>query len=317
MKDPLLISITFDTDYDYYYTPKKEYSQVKMKEDMLSWSSMEEGIPIINDKLRCFSDSYGNEICFTWFLLSDNRQMEKNQDYTFIYKKYKHFWKDLINKGDELGLHVHLIEKSNDLWVQCIDDNKNLNTLRELISAWEHLINFKSIRFGYCYQSNRIMNFVNNAGFFIDSSALPRRKVDGPQYFDWEETPEHPYHPSKQNYKVPSEDNLDILEVPFSIFKSKLKDDKNPVYRYINLSFHPFILKKEFERIVKTKKILNIVTHFFEFIPRFNLSNKKNLLIAFNSEVLVNNLKNLINTCVKLNRPYKFVRISEYTNYFS
>ncbi len=82
------------------------------------------------------------------------------------------------------------------------------------------------------------------------------------------------------------------------------------------MSFHPFILKKEFQRITETKMYLNTVTHFFEFISRFNLSPKENLLIAFNSEDLVENIKNLINACEKLNRLYKFIRISDYIDYF-
>ena len=52
MNEPLLIILTFDTDYDFYYTPKMEYSQTKLREEMLSWSSFEEGIPIINENLR-------------------------------------------------------------------------------------------------------------------------------------------------------------------------------------------------------------------------------------------------------------------------
>ena len=315
MEEALLILITFDTDYDFYYTPRKIYSQTRMKENMLSWSGLEEGIPIINENLRNFEDSYGNKINFTWFLLSDIREKEKNNDFAFIYKKYDSIWKGLTSNGDELGLHVHLIEKENDLWVQCINDDKNIQTLNNILKDWKEILEIKSIRFGYCYQSNRIMEFLEKKKFNIDSSALPRRKMIKRQYFDWEESPETPFHPSKSNYKIPGKESYNILEVPFSIFLSKLKDDKKPVYRYFNLSFHPYIIKDAIKMIVKSKQIIHSVTHFFEFIPRFNLSEEDNLLITFKNETLVQNLVQIINECKRINRPYQFIRMSDLLKY--
>lgn len=314
-KNPLLIIITFDTDYDFYYTPKKKYSQTSMKEEMLSWSSLEDGIPIINENLRHFEDSEGREINFTWFLLSDKRQKEKFNDYTHIYKKYTNFWKDLTSRGDELGLHIHLIEKQKDLWVQSINDDDNIKTLEEIIKEWRKLIIIDSIRMGYCYNSNRIMKLLEEYNFKIDSSALPKRKMEERQYFDWLESPMFPFHPSKANYKVPAEDHYNILEVPFTIFQSKLEDDLNPVYRYINLSFHPHILGNVIKNIVKNYPIIHSISHFFEFIPRFNLDEKENLLIAFNKDALLRNLSNIIKACKEINRSYRFICISELLKY--
>lgn len=310
-KEPLLIILTFDTDYDFYYTPKKLYSQTKMKEEMLSWSSLEEGIPIINNLLRDYSDSFGEPIKFTWFLLSDKRQKENNNEYVHIFKKYKLIWDSLTSQGDELGLHVHLIEKQGDLWVQSIDDDKNIETIKEMMREWKSHFKFKSIRVGYCYQSNRLMELWNKLGFKIDSTALPKRRMEGRQYFDWKETPEKPFFPSKSNYKIPGKDHYNLLEVPFSIFLSKLKDDKEPVYRYLNLSFHPSIIKEPIKNYVRNKLVFHSVTHFFEFIPRFNLSKEENLLISFYKESLVQNLNQIINECKKINRPFKFLCISD------
>ncbi|KKM01823.1 hypothetical protein LCGC14_1790600, partial [marine sediment metagenome] len=248
------------------------------------------------------------------------RQKEKNNDYTYIYKKYIKFWKDLASKGDELGLHVHLIEKQKDLWVQSINDDDNIITLEEIIKEWQNLIKIDSIRMGYCYNSNKIMKLLEEYNFKIDSSSLPKRKMEERQCFDWLESPKFPFHPSKEtaskvNYKVPAKVHYNILEVPFTIFLSKLEDDPKPVYRYINLSFHPHIIKNVIKDIVKNYPIIHSVSHFFEFIPRFNLDKKENLLIAFNKDALVQNLYNIIKACKEINRSYRFLCISELIEY--
>jgi hypothetical protein len=104
---------------------------------------------------------------------------------------------------------------------------------RIFLHALKDSYDFKSVRIGETLCSNALMNRLSAFGMLVDSSALPGRR-------NWETTPNHPFYPSKKDHKVPSGSRLDglpILEVPMTTMLLRAPYDKNPVLRYVNLSF--------------------------------------------------------------------------------
>ncbi len=277
-----------------------------------NFDRIEDAVFLILKELRGIGDSFGEEIKFTWFVRADSQLKTIYGGATYLLERYNSLWKDLKSGGDEIGWHPHIYRLDGGKWkLERRDDYLEKN----LVESYEAVIkyfNITSARVGESFHSNRSMNVLDKLGIKVDSTALPdRKRNDNERFFNWIGTPEHPYHPSKNDYRTPGADELSILEVPMSTIRMKTSYDVTPLNRYLNLSFYNNLMKEGIKELVKNKDIVVTITHPYEVLPLYP---KKHPLISFNIHEAKKNLFNIIKECNEINRPYKFITISEVPN---
>jgi hypothetical protein len=160
---------------------------------------------------------------------------------------------------------------------------------------------------GEGYHSNRCMKLFDKLGFKVDSTAMPGRARNDERKFDWTGTPAHPYHPSKEDYRVPGKDPLGILEVPMSMIQLQTSYDAVPLPRYLDLSFNNDLMRDGISELVASEDLIVSITHPFELVP----GPKKHPLISFDVREAVRNIEFIIRCCEKASRPIRFISLSE------
>ena len=276
-----------------------------------NFDGIEDAASLISEELRGIEDSFGEEIKFTWFIRADNQLKTIYGNAGYLLERYNTLWNDLKNVGDEIGWHPHIYCLDAGKWkLETRDDYLE----KKLIESYETItryFNVTSARVGEGFQSNRSIQVLDRLGIKVDSTALPNRKrKDNERFFDWIGTPEHPYYPSKNDYRTPGADELNILEVPMSTIRMKTSYDVTPLNRYVNLSFYNSLMKDGIKELVKNKDIIVTITHPYEVLPY----SKKHSLISFNINEAKKNLLNIIKECKEINRAYKFITMSEVPN---
>lgn len=298
-QNPIYFIISFDTDND----------PIPVNRFQLSWNGIEKGIPLINKRIEKIQETIDQKIKLTWFVRCDNQLEKIYGNSGFLLKRYERLWNDLINRGDEIAWHPHIYKKVNGFWKL---ETKKEPLLKKISKSFEHFIEFStpsSVRLGESYQSNASMKLFNDLGLQVDSTALPgRMRNDQDRFFDWIDTPRHPYHPSKTDYRISGSDSLNILEVPMSIIPIKTEYDSVPLDRYINLSFYNSLMKDNMENIIRKNDFIVTITHPFEIIPT---NSSKHGLLSFDIGEFQKNFINLLEICERIQRPYKFITMSE------
>ncbi len=220
------VYLTFDVDPDDANTTAERTK--------ISWRGLEE-IPAIHQELR------EREISYTFFVRIDNQMRDIYGSYLGIYYKYRELWDNLRACGNELGWHPHLYQCLADRYVPLRNPETCSDILRE---AWNEIstLDFEvtSARIGEAWHSNQTMCTLDHLGLSIDSTAVPRRyRNDNVRTFDWSVTQNKPYHPSSNDYRIPgNKDCLKILEVPMTTSPIKTSYDREPLPRYLNLTYH-------------------------------------------------------------------------------
>jgi len=157
--------------------------------------------------------------------------------------------------------------------------------------------------------NNNIMNFIRNLGILSDSSAIPGRvRKDHEKVFDWSNSQNFPYHPSIKNYQDQTNVSEKFLEIPMNTIKIKTSYDKEPILRYVNLSFIPKLMYQGLNDFIVNKETLVTITHPFELFKNFKINEG---LISYNVDTLEKNILNLIQICKKNNKKINFLKISE------
>lgn len=264
------IVLTFDVDMADYTTGE-------------NIDEMERMFPVIQKSLEELPD-----IKTTWFLRIDS-QMEDvygASDYVFTKHRTKIEW--LKENGHEIGWHHHAYKKDGDRWVQDTDDEKISNDLKKY-GALAERHGIISARMGWGFQTNATMKVLDECGFAIDSSAVPR-----PQYRwemsrkNWENTGQAPYHPSVDDYRIPGEPHLKILEAPINTISIPLPSDTEPnVKRYINPAYKNAVFEEAAERFLENHDLLVLVCHPYEIAPR----KTSHAILSFDHDEFENNLR--------------------------
>ena len=309
----MYIVLTFDIDNDHYFGE----SGSLVDKDILSWKGIEEGVPLILEAIKDCEDKFGTKIKKTWFVRADNQLKDIYGDTGYLLKRYFALWRKQMIEGDEIGLHLHIYQKSTDnKWIQETRPEYLIKKIREGYDAMKEN-NFKplSSRIGEAYMSNEIVSTLNKLGIKIDSTAMPGRvRKDAKFQLDWLGTSQLPYHPSKDDYRVPGENQLNLLEVPMSMIYTKVKYDVRPLKRYVNLSFYNDVMKDGLRKYIREYKLLVIITHPFEVLHSMYNKDKKHPLISFNIGEIKKNIDFIISECKNAGKEYMFIRLSDLLN---
>jgi hypothetical protein len=299
-KRPLYLCCTFDMDMDQVWKGGGEPT----------WDGLMAG-PSLRKGIKDLEDDTGKPFVATWFIRADEQVRSLYGAVDSVFDKYPDILQTLGSFGDELAWHPHLYKEQGGCWVQETDPKALVAQVEKTYPVVKKRLTSKAVRVGEAYQSPELMAALDRLGLSIDSSALPGRvRHDELQDLDWGPTPQAPYHPSKNDHRVPGKAPLNILEVPMSMVPTRVSYDKATVPRYVNLSFHSSVLEKGLTRLIKTQDLLVTVTHPFELLPAFKPS-KEHQLISYETTELRKNLELIIRTCRKEKRPLEFLRMSD------
>ncbi len=299
--------------------------------DTLTWRGMLEGIPETKEKVKDITDSNGSSPIFTWCLRADHQIKETFGSYNYVLEKNKSFFHELESTGDEIGWHPHFFkfDKPTSKWYQDFKDKSwQVNMLREAYAEFQSALpgRAKSVRMGWIYHNDQTFAALDKLGIKIDFSGIPRLSllpkndnVKSVNFFDWEQTPNHPYYPSINDYRKIAGDNEDsykTLEAPNfasdsllwslisgAVLVKKMKDIKpifkaiqNPVY-WITITgktklFAPIVnqLKKELQK----KDEIYFVTYFH---PDELLPNNSSLYSLQNLHDNLNTIRTTAHDC--------------------
>jgi hypothetical protein len=298
------ICLSFDTDSD----PNFKFDQRNKR--ILGWKGMS-GIYLIRKEINKLEKKYKIEIPLTWFVRSDNQIKFYKKKSTWLLEKYKAFWKKEMSNGSELQWHAHLYRRENENWFQENNIDKIKKDLKSNLRDIKRYYKPECVRIGEAYMNNNLMNFLKKIKLRADSSCLPgRKRHDKEKYFDWSHSRNQPYFPSNINYQKNQNKILDFLEIPMNTIYTKTTYDKEPIKRYINLSFKPQILKKNLNKFIKNNKFLVSITHPYEILKMFK-NRKNSKLVTFDIFSLRDNIEQIIAISKKNELEMKFITMSQ------
>jgi hypothetical protein len=131
--------------------------------------------------------------------------------------------------------------------------------------------------------------------------------VDAERSLDWGVTPAGAYHPSVADYRVPGKPARRLLEVPMSMIQTRADYDRAPLMRYLDLSFHPRVLRDGLAALVGTAQALVTVTHPSTILP----GHAEHGLLSFSVEAFAKNLCLLLQECLHQGRSFRFITLRE------
>lgn len=190
------------------------------------------------------------EIKTTWFIRIDSQMEEFYGSPTYVFEKHADKIAWLRSNGHEIGWHHHAYKYDGARWVQEVDEDVICGQLKRYgriaLDA-----GIKVARMGWGFQTNKTLSVLNEMGFWVDSTAIPR-----PQYLwnslicDWSVSPQSPYHPSVHDYRVSGEPHIAILEIPMTTTViTKPTDTEEDVVRYVELAYDNRTFEKAFASV--------------------------------------------------------------------
>ncbi len=297
--EDLYIVISIDTDED-------AYDKVVFQDTgTVTWKGVEEGIPTIVRELEGYTDSHGHAIRYTWFVRCDKQLEALFGDPAYLFGRYQALWKQRGSRGDEVAWHPHLYE--HDLTV-LHDELRLIDDLRECFHAARSTgFPITTSRMGRAFCSNGLVRTLEDLGLQIDSTALPgRKRTDQYNAIDWENTPQHPYHPSKRDYRVPGTEALRLLEVPMSMIETKATYDAHPLRRYVNLTFKNDVVRDSLRKYLGTSDLLVTIMHPAEVLPI-----QRHPLLSFTIDDVKRNLDTILEECSARGKAARFITMRE------
>jgi len=165
------------------------------------------------------------------------------------------------------------------------------------------------------------MGVIDELGYQVDSTGMPGRKRIGPErHFDWQGTPNEPFHPSEADYRVPGSPSLKVLEIPMTTMQFKADFDPRPMLRYASLTYRPDIFAAGLrgylsENREREKQCLVFVVHPAELDERM-ASNGTDQLYSFDVDALRQNLEVTVEAIHANGGAYSFCTLSELADHW-
>jgi hypothetical protein len=344
MSKVLYIVIGCDCDPD---RPRFGGTRIDQRLSPHKWRGVSEGIPCLKKLCEKVKDRMGHAPKYTWCVRCDQQIKQIYGSPSWVLSEFLDRWNDLEGQGDEVGWHLHLWRwhEARNCWRQEISDEnwicKNMEEgYQSFRKAWGKPPT--CLRTGWTFHSNLTMNKANELGITVDFSALPgfssslspdSKRFEN--YVDWEVTPAFPYHPSSKDYRRPTlneKESLNLIEIPCSVLESALLsflDNTVRAFKYKTLSafkgkiktfaplisFNPIVFKGLIERNVLALKTSVKLRHFLVtyFHPdEISLSRRAGLYRLENSGGHIKrNLEELVRACMRHKIDMEFVTAGE------
>ena len=295
------LCITFDTDADPIAQNHK--NSITFKNLDFTLNKISNQISLIEKKLNL-------KIPLSWFVRIDNQIQEIFGDYDWILQKYSKFWDEQLAKKNEIHWHAHIYQMINNQWSFPNNDEVFIGYIEEIFNfIKKNNYNFNCIRIGEAYMNNNIMNALKKIGLKADSSSIPgRRRDDKEKKFDWSNSPNKPYFPSKNDYQTSSEVNDDFVEIPMNTISTKCSYDKSHLLRYANLAFKNEVVKDGLRDYIKRNDLLVTVSHPYEFFNNFNNNTE---LMQNDLSSLEININSILEICKELDKKVNFISVNK------
>jgi hypothetical protein len=234
----------------------------------------------------------------TWFVRADDQLRTVYGTAAHLLHEHAATWLELEQSGDEIAWHPHLYrwDEAAQLWNPDLDPASCADQLASVHAELEEADHtFTSTRMGEAFHCNETMAAVESLGLRVDSTAIPgRTRRDLSRAFDWSLTPNRPYRPSSDDYRVPGRNPREVLEVPMTSVSIQADYDAAPLPRYVNPTFHHEIFKAALDKHLAAhaggEEVLVTVFHLDEVCPRA----EPHALYAFSMDGLRRNVAYLI-----------------------
>jgi hypothetical protein len=161
----------------------------------------------------------------TWLIRADESVRFCTGSYASGFTTRHKLWRDLTDRGHELGWHMHHLSWDGGRGSFRFDPDPSW-----LAAAHEGLAEqfpIRATRTGWDYGSTLLFNSLDRLGIQVDFSALPGKLgwyQAGPDRVtvDWLRCSTVPYHPDRTDYQQPGADALRMLEIPITQFPNSL-----------------------------------------------------------------------------------------------
>jgi len=276
-----MIAVTFDID-DVAWTSRQPCDEFA------------EAVPAIVDILEGQTT-----VISTWFIRIDAGIELQRGNPEALFERNAPVIERLRAGGHEIAWHHHSVvagtanQPSEDVSRACSE----IRRLAPRVLAR----GITSVRLGWAHSHRDIVACLDELGFTVDSTALPRPSYPWDAVSrDWSGTSAEPYYPSIEDHRVSGTSGGSILEVPISVAPLSLPNDTQPgVMRYLNLAYHPQLFGAALE-CLESLSVIVTVTHPYETIP----TEVEHPLLAFSIDALRQNLS----TLAELRRPFVTMR---------
>lgn len=288
--DPFFVCVTFDVDL---VVPTSSAVAAEMKAWRKYVSELRRAVP---------------DFRATVFLRADRQLQQLFGRPDHIFRAYDRELRDVRSQGHEVGWHPHSYSLVNGRWIQNTDEERMMTEL-EAVSTQIDGVGLKACRMGWGFHTNKTMELVDRTGFKVDSSAIPRPVYKWEETVkDWAPTPDHPYRPSRADYRIPGDPALDILEVPMSVLPIPGPADTEPnVRRYINLAYWPGVFAQAVETWASHHNHLVTITHAHEL-----LGEQMHPLFSPHQDVLETNLRTLERVVCRAGKRVHYITVSDF-----
>ncbi|MDQ0513081.1 hypothetical protein [Ancylobacter amanitiformis] len=271
------------------------------------WSATLQGSELLFEALARLADRRGEPVGTTWFLRADRLIHAQFGDRLAIVERFEQLVaRHVAHHGGpapELGWMPQLYGSGS----AAIDHDDLAQTHAKLAASGRAPC---SVRMGNCYHDNRTMAALAELGIAFDSSALPGRvKMEGGWRLDWSPTPDHPFRPSRADYRQPGVPALDIIEVPLTMLPIQAPYDAVPLARYVNPAMRAELLWPGLADLVATREDLVLIVHPDEVYPARQAAGHP--LIDYSIQTLMANLARLEALAQRIGRRASFRPLSE------
>ncbi len=308
---PIQVVLSCDTDADIF-----DQSMTTETDPRPVWRGISEGIPTIIEVASEVANSYGLRPLFTWFVRVDDQVGYYHDAPSYLLNEFSSLWNEQRQSGDEVAWHPHLYKFENGTWGKQLSADELAAALERNHDEFQKSGHCAvSIRIGEASFSNVTANIISSLGIARDSSAMPgRMRNDEHRILDWRGTPQLPYRPSTNDYRVPGKPAQTYLEVPRSMIRTKADYDAEPYMRYIDLSFHHHAIKDGLAHFLKEAELLVSMTHPSGILQAFNPEGGHGL-VSFDIGNYRRNLDFILAECQRLERDVHFVTMSQVSEF--
>ena len=152
---------------------------------------------------------------FNWFCRADQQVEETYGSAGWVFTHYSKLVEDLLEQGDEIGLHPHAYRwvPENNNWIEDLSNQEWVNHCIEMsFGSYKKLFGrgCDSFRFGACWMNSETIDLAERLGVRFDLTVEPglklkKRYFKNQLYSDGVPSHEgalrHPYRPSKTDFR--------------------------------------------------------------------------------------------------------------------